>query len=107
MPFARTPDVDRTATLATRSRSARPDRRRPLRRRRALGFDRMEGRALLSTLTVTNTLDSGPGSLRQAIVDAQDGDTIDFDASLRGRSIVLTGGELAIDRDITIDGPGA
>jgi hypothetical protein len=30
------------------------------------------------TITVTNTNDSGPGSLRQALADANDGDTIDF-----------------------------
>ena len=31
-----------------------------------------------ATSTVTNTNDSGAGSLRQAIADAHDGDTIDF-----------------------------
>src|SRR5882724_227435 len=31
-----------------------------------------------ATITVTNTNDSGAGSLRQAIADAHDGDTIDF-----------------------------
>ena len=33
-------------------------------------FDCLEDRSLLSTFTVTNTADDGPGSLRQAITDA-------------------------------------
>ncbi|MEY2584273.1 MAG: hypothetical protein QOD80_299 [Verrucomicrobiota bacterium] len=57
--------------------------------------------------TVTNTNDSGPGSLRQAISDAQSGDTIDFSSSLNGQAITLTSGELTISRDVSIVGPGA
>src|SRR5262245_1829793 len=34
------------------------------------GFEWMEGRALLSTFLVSTTADSGPGSLRQAILDS-------------------------------------
>ena len=34
------------------------------------------------TTRVTNTNDSGPGSLRQALADAHDGDTINFDPAL-------------------------
>jgi len=60
--------------------------------------------ARADTITVTNTSDSGAGSLRQAIVDAQPGDTIEFSVS---GIISLTSGELAIDKDLTIDGPGA
>jgi hypothetical protein len=59
-----------------------------------------------ATLTVTNTADSGPGSLRQALVDANDGETIQFDPALNGQTITLTSDELVIDRDITINGPG-
>src|SRR6478672_10528373 len=58
-------------------------------------------------ITVTNTNDSGPGSLRQALVDSQDGDTIDFDSSLNGQTVTLTSGELLINKNITISGPGA
>ena len=43
-----------------------------------------------ATLTVINTNDSGPGSLRQALADAQDDDTIGFDPSLNGQTITLT-----------------
>ena len=46
------------------------------------------------TTTVTNTNDSGPGSLRQALADAIDGETINFDPALNGRNISLTSAEL-------------
>src|SRR6266496_4176457 len=36
------------------------------------------GNACDSTITVTNANDSGTGSLRQALANANDGDTIDF-----------------------------
>src|SRR5438067_6457140 len=55
-------------------------------------------------ITVTNTNDSGPGSLRQALADANDGDTINF--AVTG-TIGLTSGELLVSRSITISGPGA
>src|SRR6266403_1262344 len=57
-----------------------------------------------NTITVINTNDSGPGSLRQALVDANDGDTINF--AVTG-TIALTSGELVIDKSITITGPGS
>jgi hypothetical protein len=55
---------------------------------------------------VTNLLDSGPGSLRQAILDTAAGGTVDFQPDLSG-TITLTSGELAINKDLTIAGPGA
>ncbi len=58
-------------------------------------------------ITVTNTNDSGSGSLRQALADANDGDTINFDPSIYGQTITLTSAELVIDRSVTISGPGA
>jgi hypothetical protein len=61
------------------------------------------GRA--ATITVTNTNDSGPGSLRQALADANDGDTID--ATGVSGTILLTSGELQINHNVTINGPGA
>jgi len=54
-------------------------------------------------VTVTNTNDSGPGSLRQALSVANDGDTIDF--AVNG-TITLTSGELLVNDSITISGPG-
>src|SRR6266550_1028144 len=59
-----------------------------------------------ATLIVTATADNGPGSLRAAIVAASDGDTIQFDPALSGQTIVLTSAEIAIDKSITISGPG-
>jgi hypothetical protein len=56
------------------------------------------------TITVTNTNDNGPESFRQALADANDGDTIDFAVS---GVIALTSGELLVDKSITISGPGA
>jgi len=57
-----------------------------------------------TTLIVTNTNDSGPGSLRQALADVNDGDSIDF--AVTG-TIGLTSGELLVDKAIMISGPGA
>ncbi len=54
--------------------------------------------------TVASTDDSGAGSLRQAIADAKPGDTITF--GVKG-TIALTSGELVIDKDLTITGPGS
>ena len=58
---------------------------------------------------VTNTNDSGDGSLRQAISDANvsnTGDTIIFDSSVTG-TITLTSGYLLIASSMRITGPGA
>ena len=59
-----------------------------------------------TSLTVSNTFDSGEGSLRKAIVDACWGDSILFDPSLTGESIVLTSGEIAIQKHVHIIGLG-
>jgi hypothetical protein len=56
------------------------------------------------TITVTNITDSGPGSLRQALVDANDGDTIAFAVS---GIIALTSGELLVNKSISISDPRA
>jgi hypothetical protein len=58
-----------------------------------------------NTITVTNTNDSGPGSLRHALFVAQDGDTID--ATVVSGTILLTSGELQIRHNVRITGPGA
>jgi len=64
-----------------------------------------------ATFTVTNTTDADPGSLRQAILDANiltGADTIDFDAIVFAtpQTITLTSA-LPINSDLTITGPGA
>jgi|GEM_PF-1104211 len=53
---------------------------------------------------VTNTADSGPGSLRDAIAAAGDGETIQFDTAFNGQTINLTSDELLIDKSIAITG---
>jgi hypothetical protein len=60
--------------------------------------------AYANVITVTNTNDSGPGSLRQALAVANDGDMISF--AVTG-TITLTSGGLVIDKSVTISGPGA
>ncbi|HEX2829699.1 MAG TPA: DUF4347 domain-containing protein [Burkholderiales bacterium] len=55
----------------------------------------------LATITVTSNADSGAGTLRSAITSATSGDTITFNT---GMTISLTSGELAIAKNLTIDG---
>jgi hypothetical protein len=97
-----------------RPRSAPSRRRPPTHRQPALPgrsfqprLEQLEDRTLLSTLTVTSPADSGDGSLRAVIAAAQNGDQIVFDTSLHGQTITLTSGELAITKDLDIEGPGA
>src|SRR5436309_15502776 len=61
--------------------------------------------AYATTIFVTNTNDSGPGSLRDALATANVGDTID--ATGVSGTILLTSGELQITQSVTINGPGA
>jgi predicted outer membrane repeat protein len=63
-------------------------------------------------LTVTSPADSGPGTLRAAILAADAATpsekvTIGFASSLAGQTITLTGGELDITTSMAINGPGA
>lgn len=58
-----------------------------------------------TTIIVSNTNDNGPGSLRQALVEANDGDTID--ATGVSGTITLTSGQLLVDKSVTINGAGA
>src|SRR5258706_10074740 len=62
--------------------------------------------SLAVTITVTNTNDSGPGSLRAAIASASPGDTINFGVTYPA-TITLTNGSLVINSNLTISGPGA
>src|SRR5262245_14332687 len=81
--------------------SARGMLRRPKGSR--LHLEALEDRTVPSTLTVTNNLDTGAlgdGSLRGEIAAAQSGDTVNFAPSLLGQTIRLTGGELAITKNL-------
>ena len=59
-----------------------------------------------SQIVITNA-DSGPGSLRQALADACPGSTISFDMNQVVSPITLTTGELIVNKNVTITGPGA
>ena len=92
--------------------TSRPRRRKAGRtlasmRRFVPRLESLEHRIVPSTLTVTSAADSGTGSLRAEIVAAQSGDTIRFAPSLAGQTITLTSGELALTRNLDIDGLGA
>jgi hypothetical protein len=54
--------------------------------------------------TQINSNDSGAGSLRQLIIDAQDSAVIDLDCS--AATVTLTSDELLINKNLTINGPG-
>src|SRR5437868_3855272 len=100
------------ASILRRRNSLRPsrERRAPARPRRAVLWpERLEGRVLMSTYQVTNLLDHGAGSLRQAVLNANahaGTDAITFAPPVHG-AIVLTGGQLTITGSVTITGPGA
>jgi|GEM_PF-1147828 len=60
-----------------------------------------------NVITVTNSNDSGGGSLRVAVNNlASSGDTIEFAPSLFGDTIHLTSGQININQSITIIGLG-
>ena len=72
-------------------------------------LEALEDRWMPSTLTVTKPFDGygyNPGELRYDIQVAQSGDTIVIDPSLSGQTIKL-GGELVIDKSLTIQNLGA
>src|SRR5258708_21023735 len=58
------------ARIAGRFLSIRLEPRTKLLRRQRAKFEGLEPRLLLATFSVTNTNDTGGGSLRQAIIDA-------------------------------------
>jgi hypothetical protein len=91
--------------LSARMTARTTKRRTPARYRPRIEV--LEGRCLPSTLTVTSTADSGPGSLRYEIAAAKNKDTIVFAPSLDGQTITLTSGELDVTKNLTIQGPGA
>lgn len=61
----------------------------------------------LASVAVTTNADSGPGSLRQAVVDVCPGGTIGFDMNQVVSPISLSGGQITIGKNLTIEGQGA
>ncbi|MBV6627502.1 MAG: DUF4114 domain-containing protein [Rivularia sp. (in: Bacteria)] len=61
----------------------------------------------MAIITVSNSADSGKGTLREAILEANSGDTIRFDSALANKKIRLTKGQLEINKDLIIDGADA
>jgi hypothetical protein len=61
-------------------------------------------RAVFYNIKVANTNDSGPGTLRQALADAADGDRIGLSA---GQTIALTSARLEANKNLIIEGNGA
>ena len=60
----------------------------------------------MAIITVTSSADYGDGTLRQAVLDAQSGDTIKFDSSLSNQTITLSSG-LWLNKSLTFDGVNA
>ncbi len=93
-----------TSTSRARFRSTRTRRRS-----RVLTLELLEGRVVPSTITVTSLADSGSGTLRTAITQADQDttpDTINFDPSVVG-TITLESALPDLAGNITLDGPGA
>ena len=82
----------------TRGRRAKP--------RAQLGLELLEDRRMLSNFVVTNTDDSGAGSLRAALSSGST-TSVTFAPYLSGQTIVLTSGQLVINQDVSITGLGA
>jgi hypothetical protein len=67
-----------------------------------MGRSGMKAATCVTNPVVVNNADSGPGSLRQAILDACDGSTIKFSSTVASPITLLS--ELAIDKNLTIQG---
>src|SRR4051794_24433647 len=84
-------------------------KRTPVSRRDVIpSLEGLEDRTVPSTFAVVNNFDSGPGSLRQAILDSNSNagpDTIVFAPSVH--QIALTSGELEVTDSLDVQGPGA
>ena len=98
-------------TILKSTAARRPEARRADRTRRHLGIESLEARKVLSTLTVSNVNDSGTGSLRAAILQADrdtTADTIVFSGTLANKSIKpLTALPLLNNTNLTLNGSGA
>ncbi len=81
-------------------------KKKTLSSRRRLRFETLEERQLLATYVVSNTADSGTGSLRQAILDSNASpvrDTIAFAIASLSKSIEAKSGLPPITNPVTID----
>jgi CRISPR/Cas system CMR-associated protein Cmr5 small subunit len=67
-------------------------------------FSQFTGGAANSTITVTSAAETGTGSLKQAIIDATDGDLINFDVSAMGGNTITLTSQVVINKDLTIQG---
>lgn len=84
-------------------------RSRPLWQGCRPSLEALEDRLAPATFAVLNLNDSGPNSLRQAVLDANNTagpNLINFQPGLTG-TITLTSGQLEITNDLTVQGPGA
>src|SRR5437870_11674662 len=94
--------------LPTTSRPAHCRKTLPRRRKNTLALERLEERCLLAGFTVTNTNDAGPGSLRQAILDANANpglDTIAFNLGNGGMQTIRPNSSLPTITDpVVLDG---
>src|SRR5262249_34683950 len=91
-----------TASRPARRGSPRPRPARP-------AVEALEERWVPATILVTNIADAGPGSLRQAILQAEaggGGDTITLVPTLPGKVIQLASSLPTLTRGETITGPG-
>ncbi len=99
--LGRSQSVPRSATTLRTLNCTSPYRRR-------LSVERLEDRRLLTTITVDTLVDGTgvPGtSLREAIAAAGANDTINF--SVNGTISLTSAGQLTINKNLTINGPGA
>jgi len=70
----------------------------------------LEQRAIPAVFTVTNLADSGAGSLRLAVDNANaspGADTVQFDASLANNTLTLTSAQITVSDTLTILSPGS
>lgn len=75
----------------------------------ALALGALGGAAEAATFEVSTLDDAGPGSLRQAILDANavaGADIVTFQTGLSG-TITLTSGQLSIEDSVDVQGPGS
>src|SRR5262249_44342469 len=79
--------------------------------RTRLSVTSLEDRTAPAVFTVTSLGDSGTGTLRQCLLDAEmspGADTITFDASVFSTpKLIALSSELAVTSDVTIQGPGS